>query len=99
MQKNKTFIRVPYGQSVHGFEEIKAVNEVLKSSTQMGKSVSNFEDKVAKLYQKKYGLMVNSGSSALLLAFESLQLPKGSEVINPLLLHSQQPFLILLNMD
>ena len=32
-------IRVPYGLSVHGKDEIKAVNAVLKSSTQMGKNV------------------------------------------------------------
>lgn len=85
MQKIKNYIRVPYGQSVHGAEEINAVNSVLKSSTQMGKSVFKFENKIAKLFQKKYGLMVNSGSSALLLAFEALNLPKGSEVITPTL--------------
>ena len=38
-------IRVPYGLSVHGNEEIKAVTKVLKSSTQMGKNVSAFEKK------------------------------------------------------
>ena len=37
--------------------------------------------KIAKLFNKKYGLMVNSGSSALMLAMEVLNLPKGSEVI------------------
>lgn len=82
---NNKFIRVPYGKSVHGLDEIRAVNKVLKSSTQMGKSVKTFEAKVAKLFQKKHGLMVNSGSSALLLAFEVLNLPKGSEVITPAL--------------
>ena len=51
----------------------------------MGKNVYQFENKVSKLFQKKYGLMVNSGSSALLLAFEVLNLPKGSEVITPAL--------------
>ena len=81
----KNYIRVPYGKSVHGSEEIKAVNTVLKNSTQMGKNVYQFENKVSKLFQKKYGLMVNSGSSALLLAFEVLNLPKGSEVITPAL--------------
>ena len=34
--------------------------------------------KIAKLFNKKYGLMVNSGSSALMLAMEVLNLPKGS---------------------
>ena len=84
----KKHIRVPYGLSVHGNEEIKAVNKVLKNSTQMGKNVYEFEKRVAKLFDKKYGLMVNSGSSALLLAMESLNLPEGSEVITPALTFS-----------
>ena len=80
--------RVPYGLSVHGKQEIKAVTEVLNSTTQMGKKVSTFERKVAKLFNKKYGLMVNSGSSALMLAMETLGLPKGSEIITPALTFS-----------
>jgi len=84
-QKN---IRVPYGLSVHGSEEIKAVTKVLRSSTQMGKNVSIFEKKISKLFSKKYGLMVNSGSSALLLAMETLDIPEGSEVITPALTFS-----------
>ena len=81
-------IRVPYGLSVHGNEEIKAVTKVLKSSTQMGKNVSTFEKKISKLFAKKYGLMVNSGSSALLLAMETLDFPPGSEIITPALTFS-----------
>ena len=82
------FTRVPYGLSVHGSKEINAVIKVLKTSTQMGLNVRSFENKVSKLFSKKYGLMVNSGSSALLLAIESLNLPKGSEVITPALTFS-----------
>ena len=85
MNKN---LRVPYGLSVHGAEEIRAVTEVLKSSTQMGKNVSIFEKKISKLFDKKYGLMVNSGSSALLLAMETLDFPAGSEIITPALTFS-----------
>jgi CDP-6-deoxy-D-xylo-4-hexulose-3-dehydrase len=81
-------LRVPYGLSVHGNEEIESVTKVLKSSTQMGKNVSNFEKKIAKLFSKKYGLMVNSGSSALLLAMETLDIPEGSEIITPALTFS-----------
>ena len=86
MQKNN--LRVPYGLSVHGNEEIKAVTKVLKSSTQMGKNVITFEKKISKLFSKKYGLMVNSGSSALLLAMETLEFPEGSEIITPALTFS-----------
>ena len=85
MNKN---LRVPYGLSVHGNEEIRAVTKVLKSSTQMGKNVSIFEKKISKLFDKRYGLMVNSGSSALLLAMETLDFPPGSEIITPALTFS-----------
>ena len=81
-------LRVPYGLSVHGNDEIKAVTKVLKSSTQMGKNVNLFEKKISKLFHKKYGLMVNSGSSALMLAMETLDIPEGSEVITPALTFS-----------
>ena len=81
-------LRVPYGLSVHGNDEIKAVTKVLKSSTQMGKNVVAFEKKISKLFSKKYGLMVNSGSSALLLAMETLDIPEGSEIITPALTFS-----------
>jgi CDP-6-deoxy-D-xylo-4-hexulose-3-dehydrase len=88
MSKEYKNIRVPYGLSVHGNDEIEAVVKVLKNSTQMGKNVFNFEKKIAKLFDKKYGLMVNSGSSALMLAMESISLPKGSEIITPALTFS-----------
>ncbi len=79
------FIRVPYGSTVHGQEEIDAVVNVLKTSTQMSSNVREFESKVAAKYSKDFGIMVNSGSSALYLSMEALNLPKGSEVITPAL--------------
>jgi CDP-6-deoxy-D-xylo-4-hexulose-3-dehydrase len=82
MTKNKI---ISYGKSIHGREEINAVVSVLKNSTQMGKNVLEFEQKISKLFSKKYGIMFNSGSSALLVAFEILNLPKNSEVITPVL--------------
>ena len=69
---NDDYIRVPYGSTVHGEEEIEAVIEVLKSTTQMGSKTQSFEKKVSNLFDKEYGLMVNSGSSALYLTIESL---------------------------
>jgi CDP-6-deoxy-D-xylo-4-hexulose-3-dehydrase len=77
--------RVPYGSTVHGQEEINAVVEVLETSTQMGPNVRNFESQIAMLSGKKHGIMVNSGSSALMLAVELANLPTGSEVITPVL--------------
>ena len=79
------FIRVPYGSTVHGEEEIAAVVEVLKTTTQMSKNVLEFESKIAESFNKKNAVMVNSGSSALYILIESLGLPKGSEVITPAL--------------
>lgn len=78
-------IRVPYGQTVHGEEEIAAVVEVLRTSTQMGKNVRAFESRVADLFGKRHGIMVNSGSSALYLATELLGLEAGAEVVTPAL--------------
>ena len=78
-------MRVPYGQTVHGEEEIAAVVNVLRTSTQMGAHVRAFEARVAALFGKQHGIMVNSGSSALYLATELLGLSKGDEVVTPVL--------------
>ena len=42
----------------------------------MGKSVELFEEKISNLFGKKYGIMVNSGSSAITIALRLLKLPK-----------------------
>lgn len=79
-------IRVPYAQAVHGEEEEKAVLEVLRNNqTIMGPRIKKFEEEVSSIFGKKYGIMLNSGSSANLLALEILALPKDSEVITPAL--------------
>jgi CDP-4-dehydro-6-deoxyglucose reductase, E1 len=78
-------MRVNYGQSVHGDAEIDAVTQVLRGSTQMGDRVRGMEQRVAALFAKAHGIMVNSGSSANYLAIELLSLPAGSEVITPAL--------------
>ncbi len=86
--RKEDFMHVPYGRTVHGQEEIDAVTHVLQTSTQMGKHVRAMEEQVAALFQKKIGIMVNSGSSANYLAIEILNLPKGAEVITPALTFS-----------
>ena len=78
-------MKISYGKNVYGKEEINAVVRQLKKTTQMGNSVNSFEKQVAKKFSKKYGLMVNSGSSALLLALKVMNLKKGSEIIVPCL--------------
>lgn len=85
METKEEYLHVPYGQTVHGEEEIEAVVNVLRTSTQMGKHVREMEEKVAALFAKKHGIMLNSGSSANYLAIELLKLEKGDEVITPVL--------------
>lgn len=84
-------MRVLYAQAVYGKEEIDAVRTVLENnplSLMCGSSVRAFEERVAELFGKRHALMVNSGSSANLLAIASLGLPKGAEVITPALTFS-----------
>ncbi len=78
-------MKISYGKNVYGSLEINAVIKQLKKTTQMGKSVNNFEKNISKKFSKKYGLMVNSGSSALMLAIKVLDLKEGDEVITPCL--------------
>ncbi len=58
-------MRVPYGLSVHGQEEIDAVVKVLKGNTALGDKTKEFEGKIAKMFGKKYGVMVNSRSESV----------------------------------
>ena len=78
-------MKISYGKNVYGKEEINSVVKQLRTTTQMGKSVSKFENLIAKEFSKKYGLMVNSGSSALMLAIHVLNLKENDEVIVPCL--------------
>lgn len=76
--------RITYARAVHGEEEIEAVVRVLRSGHQglrIGRHVAEMERRVAALSGKALGVMCNSGSSALYLAVELLELPPGSEVI------------------
>ena len=77
--------QITYGKNVYGKEEINAVLKRIKQTTQMSLSVSSFEKKIAKKFNKKYGVMVNSGSSAIHLALKILNFKKNSEVIVPCL--------------
>ena len=86
--ETKDMIRVPYGMTVHGEAEIEAVVNVLRTSTQMGKHVREMESRIASLFDKPHGIMLNSGSSANYLAVELMNLPEGSEVITPALTFS-----------
>ena len=75
----------PYQFESYGEEEIRAVEESLRSGWLGGQGPKSqeFEEAIAKWFGKKYGVFVNSGSSANLLAIAALDLPKGSKIITP----------------
>lgn len=69
-------------------EELKAIERVIQSGMYtMGKNVAEYERLFAAKFGASHGVMVNSGSSANLLAIATLvysgRIPRGSEVIVP----------------
>ena len=84
-------MKIYYGKAVYDQKEINASLKVLKNKSLTlidGPAVKDLENKIAKSFGKKYGLMVNSGSSANLLALASLNLEKGKEIITTTLTFS-----------
>ena len=94
--ENKLISNIPckkvyYAEADYTQDEIDAVIDVLKNnrlSLMGGNKVKKLEQKVSNIFNKNYGLMVNSGSSANLIALLSLQLKKGTKVITPSLTFS-----------
>ena len=80
--------QISYAKTVYGQEEVDAVVKCLSESTQMGNYSRKFEKEIANLFDKKYCLYVNSGSSALFIGVEAFNFPAGSEVITPALTFS-----------
>ena len=83
--------KIYYGKAVYDSKEINAVIKVLKNNSLSlvdGVNVKALEKIVSRIFGKRYGLMVNSGSSANLLAISSYGFKKGSEVITPSLTFS-----------
>ena len=85
MSLQKKVWYAPNKKEAYGDEEINAVIECLNDGwlAGFGPKTVEFEKQVSKLFSKKHGLFVNSGSSAITLGIEALNLPKGSEVITP----------------
>ena len=76
--------------STWGTEEHQAIRDVLDSGRfTMGSRVADFEDEFARYHGRRYGVMVNSGSSANLVAIAALcykqgrPLRRGDEIIVP----------------
>lgn len=81
-------IKYPLSDDTWGKEEIEAINNVIASrSFTMGAKTHEFEEMFAEYFGAKYAVMVNSGSSANLIAIAALiysgRLSKGDEVIVP----------------
>ncbi len=84
-------MKIYYAKAVYGKEEVQASIKVLKQKSLSlidGPLVKKLENNISKTFGKQFGLMVNSGSSANLLALASLKLKKGSEIITPTLTFS-----------
>lgn len=82
--------RYPLASSTWDKSELKSINKVIDSGIySMGKFVAEFENRFSDYNRSKYSVMVNSGSSANLLAVASLffmrnnPLKRGDEVIVP----------------
>ena len=83
--------KVYYAEANYSNEEIDAVIQVLKNNRlalMCGENVQKLEKKVANIFNKEFGLMTNSGSSANLIGVQALNLEKGSKVITPSLTFS-----------
>lgn len=73
---------IPYGRQSIDEDDIKAVTEVLKSDfITTGPKVDEFERGICRYTGAKHAVAVNSGTSALDIAIQALQLPPGSEII------------------
>src|SRR5207245_3984991 len=83
--------RIPLTVPTYGSEEVEeALDSLLSTWVSMGKKVKCFEEMLASYVGSKYAVMVNSGSSANLLALSALtntMLPEpikpGDEIITP----------------
>jgi CDP-6-deoxy-D-xylo-4-hexulose-3-dehydrase len=64
--------RILYAQAVYGDEEKEAVAKSLNNTWLVnGPVVKEFEDRISERFGKRYGIAVNSGSSAALLAVKA----------------------------
>jgi CDP-4-dehydro-6-deoxyglucose reductase, E1 len=85
MTAHKKVWYAPNKKEAYGDAEINAVIECLNEGwlAGFGPKTIEFEEKISILFGKKHGLFVNSGSSAILLGLNALNLQPGDEVITP----------------
>lgn len=85
MSDRKKVWYAPNKKEAYGDAEIQAVIDCLNDGwlAGFGPKTVKFEEEVSKAFGKKYGLFVNSGSSAILLGLSALELEPGTEIITP----------------
>lgn len=75
---------IHYARAIYDHHEIfEVVKSLLSRWLAVGKNAIEFEKQFSAFLKTKYCILVNSGSSANLLAVESLKLPKQAEVVTP----------------
>ena len=75
---------IPYGQHFIDSSDIKSVSKALKQKKiTSGNEVSKFERKLRDFFGSKFTTVCNSGTSALFLAFSSINLKKKENIIMP----------------
>jgi perosamine synthetase len=76
---------IPVNEPLIGRQEIRYVRECLKTGwiSSEGRFIPAFEEAFAAAAGRRFGVAVNNGTNALILALRSLDLPAGSEVILP----------------
>lgn len=83
MATHKKIWYAPNKKEAYGDLEIKAVIDSLNDGwlAGFGPKTVEFELRIAEAFSKKFGLFVNSGSSAILLGLNALNLEPGTEVL------------------
>ena len=75
---------IPYGRQYIDHKDIKSVSRVLNGELiTTGSQIDKFENKIKKFLNCKYSITCNSGTSALFLAFKSIDIKSNDIIIMP----------------
>jgi len=76
---------IPVSEPLVGKDEVELACEAVKTGwiSSAGPNIEHFETLVASYCNRRFGVAVNNGTSALILAVRALNLPAGGEVIIP----------------
>ena len=75
---------IPYGRQYIDHKDIKSVSRVLNGELiTTGSQIDKFENKIKKFLNCKYSITCNSGTSALFLAFKSIDIKRNDIIIMP----------------